>query len=74
MSIERAIEILTALLESLTRKKAPELHDSIKLSIKALERFQSLRSAGKDVGMPLLKGEIPEVDNGNHKEPHVSEA
>ncbi len=40
MTPERAIEILTALVDNLERKDAPELVQAIKLGVKALERQQ----------------------------------
>ena len=57
MTLDKAIEILEA------EFKDPDLYGNspefraIRLGIKALERFRNLRDAGKDVGMPMLKGE-----------------
>jgi len=38
----------------------PQSQRSLRLGIKALERFNGLRAAGQYVGMPLLKGEKKE--------------
>ncbi len=74
MTIARAIEILTALLASLARKKAPELYDSVTLSIKALERIQTLRPYSKLTNNPFLPGETPEMDDISPVASHASKA
>lgn len=57
ITIKKAIEILTCCYSGYFDINRINYTDAIKLGIKALERFRNLRDAGKDVGMPYLKGE-----------------
>lgn len=60
MKLTTAIEILTNMGTPEYRGSAEKILQARKLGIKAIERFRNLRNAGKDVGMPLLKGETKE--------------
>jgi hypothetical protein len=57
MTIDEAIESLTQLLPLTHTYLHKDYEKAVNLGIKALERFRNLRDSGKDVGMPLLKGE-----------------
>ena len=57
MTIDEAIEILEELPGNVNNVLDHDQQLALKLGVKALERFRNLRDAGKDVGMPLLKGE-----------------
>ena len=60
MRIEKAIEILVHEEDPLRVFQLKDRRQAWKLGIKALERIQGLRSAGRYIGMPILKGETKE--------------
>jgi hypothetical protein len=57
MTIDEAIEILEVNMAGILPYLHRDYEKSIKLGVEALKRFRNLRDSGKDVGMPLLKGE-----------------
>jgi len=57
ITIEKAIQELTQQVRYYNQIHQVDIIKALNLGVKALERFRNLRDSGKDVGMPLLKGE-----------------
>lgn len=57
MTIDEAIETIEVSMAGLMPYLHRDYEKAIKLGVEALKRFRNLRDSGKDVGMPMLKGE-----------------
>ena len=62
MSIEKAIEILTALIASRPKALWPDLSNAVALSVEALKARLTFAAEHGPSCLTLLPGEIPEIE------------